>query len=72
MRDEGEINFDQLSDVSASFRVEYARTSFDEESELLFAGMAVVNAAPIRSMCRCSWVLRISATRRCEFMILSA
>ena len=45
-RDEGEINFDQLSDVSASFRVEYARTSFDEESELLFAGMAVVNAAP--------------------------
>ena len=44
-RPTGEIDFSQLSDISASFDVEYGRTSFHEDTKLLFAEMDVVNAA---------------------------
>ncbi len=40
----GQINFDLLSDTSASFEQEYYRTSFDETSNVLYADLAVRNA----------------------------
>ncbi len=40
---EGDAKFSLLSDVSASFKSEYDRTSFDERDRLLYADVAVVN-----------------------------
>ena len=43
-RPEGQIDFSQFSDVSASFTGEYGRTSFNENSDVLYADMAIRNA----------------------------
>lgn len=40
---EGELDFSQLEDVSASFTAEYGRTSFNETADTLYADMAVRN-----------------------------
>lgn len=39
----GDVDFNSLSDVSGSFRVNYAVTSFHEESNTLFADFAIEN-----------------------------
>jgi hypothetical protein len=40
----GEIDFSLFSDVTASLEGEYGRTSFNEKSDVLYAGMVVHNA----------------------------
>ncbi len=42
-RAEGEVDFSNLSDITASFAVEYARTSFFEDDLTIFADVAVRN-----------------------------
>src|SRR4029453_7226226 len=42
-RPEGEVDFSLLADITASFRAEYARTSYNEDDLVLFADVAVRN-----------------------------
>ncbi len=39
----GEIDFSQLSDISASFAADYSRTSFNERTDVLYADVAIRN-----------------------------
>lgn len=41
---DGEIDFSQLSDITASFPAEYGRTSFDENADVLYTELAIRNA----------------------------
>ena len=40
----GQLDFSHFSDVSASFQAEYARTSFNEDTKLLYVDIGVRNA----------------------------